>query len=126
MATRDRPLVLANRMQSLAQSDIRRMTLECDRVGGINLGQGVCDLPTIPELKQSLMEAVEANQATYSRYDGIEELRQAVAQRLAHMGMTYDPEGEVVITVGATGAFAMAMMATTAGRKLKICCPRFS
>jgi len=102
----------AQRMRSLAQSDIRRMTLECERVGGINLGQGVCDLPTIPELKTALDEAVEANRATYSRYDGIEALRSAVAARLlAKNGVGYDPDGEVVVTVGSTGAFAVAMLA---------------
>ena len=37
---------IARRLQNLAQSDIRRMTRECERVGGINLGQGICDLPT--------------------------------------------------------------------------------
>jgi len=101
----------SNRMQSLTQSDIRRMTLECERLGGINLGQGVCDLPTIPELKRFLGEAVEANKSTYSRYDGIPELREAVSRRLSSAGMTYNPEDEIVITVGSTGAFAMAMMA---------------
>jgi len=102
----------ARRMRTLAQSDIRRMTLECERVGGINLGQGICDLPTIPELKEGLLEAVEANRSTYSRYDGVDALRRAVAGRLASKnGVVYDPETEIVVTVGSTGAFAMAMMA---------------
>jgi len=99
-------------MRDLAQSDIRRMTLECERVGGVNLGQGICDLPTIPELKTGLARAVEENRSTYSRYDGIGELRTAVAERLSRKnGVSYDAEGEVVVSVGATGAFAMTMMA---------------
>jgi len=99
-------------MRTLAQSDIRRMTLECDRVGGINLGQGICDLPTIPELVEGVAEAVRDGRSTYSRYDGIESLRQAIADRLgAGDGVAYDPEGEIVVSVGSTGAFAMAMMA---------------
>ncbi len=103
---------LAGRMDALAQSDIRRMTLECARVGGINLGQGICDLPTLPQLKAGLAEAAEADLATYSRYDGVAGLREAVADRLrAKNGLDYDPEGEVVVTVGSTGAFAMAMTA---------------
>ena len=36
----------SERLADLAQSDIRRMTRECDAVGGINLGQGICQLPT--------------------------------------------------------------------------------
>ncbi len=99
-------------MADLAQSDIRRMTLECERVGGINLGQGICDLPTIPELKAGLAEAVEADRATYSRYDGIDALREAIARRCRNKnGVDYDPEGEIVVTVGSTGAFAMALTA---------------
>jgi aspartate/methionine/tyrosine aminotransferase len=39
------PPKTARRAESLAQSEIRRMTRECERVGGINLGQGICDLP---------------------------------------------------------------------------------
>ena len=101
----------SKRMEHLAQSDIRRMTLECERLGGINLGQGVCDLPTIPELKASLTQAVEANRAAYSRYDGVAPLRSAIAARLQQGGALYNPEGEIVVSVGATGAFAMTMMA---------------
>jgi aminotransferase len=99
-------------MRTLAQSDIRRMTLECERLGGINLGQGICDLPTIPQLKEGLEQAVLANQSTYSRYDGIEELRRAIRHRLRTKNrVDYEVEGEIVVTVGSTGAFAMAMMA---------------
>lgn len=103
---------LSRRMRQLAQSDIRRMTLECERVGGINLGQGICDLPTIPELREGVARAVNENRATYSRYDGIASLRNHIARRLSEKnGVEYDPETEIVVSVGATGAFAMAMMA---------------
>jgi len=36
-------LSLSNKSSLIAQSEIRAMTLECARVGGINLAQGVCD-----------------------------------------------------------------------------------
>ncbi|MEA2414867.1 MAG: hypothetical protein QOI58_1524, partial [Thermoanaerobaculia bacterium] len=35
---------ISDRLRGLVQSDIRRMSRECERVGGINLGQGICDL----------------------------------------------------------------------------------
>lgn len=102
----------SRRMRALAQSDIRRMTLECDRIGGINLGQGICDLPTIPELVEGITTAVGDNRSTYSRYDGIEALRERVHRRLGEKnGLAYDRDGEIVITVGSTGAFAMAALA---------------
>jgi len=105
-------LRLASRMQALAQSDIRRMTLECDRLGGVNLGQGVCDLPTLPLLMDGAAEAIAAHKSTYSRYDGIAELRHYIARRLREKNdLAYAEEGEIVVTAGSTGAFAMAMMA---------------
>ena len=105
-------LHLAMRMRALAQSDIRRMTLESDRLGGINLGQGVCDLPTLPLLQEGAREALVQHRSMYSRYDGIPELRRHIARRLREKNdVLYAEEGEIVVTVGSTGAFAMAMMA---------------
>jgi aminotransferase len=99
-------------MRDLAQSDIRRMTLECEALGGINLGQGICDLPTIPELVDEVERAVRAHHATYSRYDGVAVLRERVAEReRTKNGVEYRPDGEIVVTVGSTGAFAMTMTA---------------
>ena len=42
---------LADRAASLRQSDIRAVTQRVKEVGGINLGQGVCDLPTPQPIK---------------------------------------------------------------------------
>ncbi len=36
----------------IIQSEIRSMSVECDRVGGINLAQGICDT----ELPQSVAD----------------------------------------------------------------------
>ena len=43
---------IGSRLAELAISDIRAMSLACQAVGGINLGQGVCDLPTPPLVAQ--------------------------------------------------------------------------
>jgi aminotransferase len=37
------PLSLSKKSSLIAQSEIRDMTIECARIGGINLAQGVCD-----------------------------------------------------------------------------------
>jgi len=39
-------LKLSTRCQNLVQSEIRSMSLECEKIEGINLSQGVCDLKT--------------------------------------------------------------------------------
>ncbi|HET8796279.1 MAG TPA: pyridoxal phosphate-dependent aminotransferase, partial [Thermoanaerobaculia bacterium] len=104
---------ISDRLRGLVQSDIRRMSRECERVGGINLGQGICDLPTIPELVEGACEAIAASKATYSKFEGIDTLREKIAAKIARFnGFTVDPASEIVVTVGSTGGFAAAAMAT--------------
>lgn len=98
------------RLASLVQSDIRRMTRECDRVGGINLGQGVCDLPTPSPVREAAIEAIQSRKSLYSYPEGIPELRAAIADKLARKnGIEADPQSEIAVTVGATGAFAAVL-----------------
>src|SRR5712691_1304935 len=104
---------ISDRLRGLVQSDIRRMSRECDRVNGINLGQGICDLPTIPELVEGACDAIVANKATYSKFEGIDLLRERIARKLAHYNrLTVDPAKEIVVTVGSSGGFLTAAMAT--------------
>ena len=67
---------IARRLQDLAQSDIRRMTRECERVNGINLGQGICDLPTPRLVRDGAIAAIRENRSTYSFAEGARELVQ--------------------------------------------------
>jgi aminotransferase len=104
---------ISDRLRGLVQSDIRRMSRECERVGGINLGQGICDLPTIPELVDGACDAIRANKATYSKFEGIDILRERIARKVErHNGFTADPAKEIVVTVGSSGGFLAAAMAT--------------
>ncbi|RMD97957.1 MAG: pyridoxal phosphate-dependent aminotransferase, partial [Deltaproteobacteria bacterium] len=103
---------LSSRLEGLVQSDIRRMTRECERVGGINLGQGICDLPTPPLVRDGAIEAIRARKSTYSLPEGAVELREAIARKLTrHNGIEADPEREICVTVGTTGAFTAAITA---------------
>ena len=103
---------IARRLQDLAQSDIRRMTRECERVSGINLGQGICDLPTPPLVRDGAIAAIRENRSTYSFAEGARELRDAIANKLARdNGMRADPASEICVTVGASGAYAAAISA---------------
>ena len=98
----------SKRVSDLTQSDIRRMTRECTRVGGINLGQGICDLPTPPEILKATAEAIASDDwSTYSRYDGIDDMRRVVADKAMSFNgfKSVDPETNVVTTIGSTGAF---------------------
>jgi aminotransferase len=103
---------IARRLQDLAQSDIRRMTRECERVGGLNLGQGICDLPTPPLVRDGAIAAIRENRSTYSFAEGARELREAIARKLGRdNGLQADPATEICVTVGASGAYTAAVNA---------------
>ena len=104
---------ISDRLRGLVQSEIRRMSRDCERVGGINLGQGICDLPTIPELVEGACDAIASNKATYSKFEGIDVLRERIAKKAMHYnGIQADPAKEIVVTVGSSGGFMAAAMAT--------------
>jgi len=46
--------------------------------GGINLGQGICDMPTPTPIKEAAKNAIETDQSIYSFYGGILPLRVAL------------------------------------------------
>jgi aminotransferase len=104
--------ILSKRIQSLTQSEIRIMSIECEKRNGINLSQGICDLPLPPVLAEEAKSAIDHGENHYTRYDGINELRSAVADKLFQYNrMTVDPDSEVIITSGSTGAFYCACLA---------------
>jgi len=96
----------------MVQSEIRAMTVECERVKGINLAQGVCDTEVPRPVAARAVEAIAQGHNIYTRLDGIAMLRHAIAGKLArHNGLTADPDGEVLVTSGATGGFYAACKA---------------
>ncbi len=102
----------ARRIRALVQSDIRRMSRECERLGGINLGQGICDQPTPEPIKKATQTAVRDDRNMYSKFEGIDDLRARIAGKMAaYNGIRCDPGTDIVVTVGSTGAFACAALA---------------
>ena len=101
----------SKRLEMLVQSDIRAMSRECDLVGGINLGQGICDLPTPSIIAEAAKDAIDRNQSVYSYPEGLLELRIAVAEKLARDNeIVANPQSEIVVTSGASGAFAATLL----------------
>jgi aminotransferase len=112
MRTLENRLRLSEIAPGLVQSEIRAMSVECDRVGGINLAQGVCDTGVPEAVAARAAQAIAEGYNIYTRLDGIAPLRQAIARKLArHNGITADPDGEILVSSGATGAFYAACMA---------------
>ena len=105
-------LCLSNRSESLSKSNIRNMSIECDRVGGINLSQGICDLEVPLSVSAGAKAAIDSGRNHYTRHDGIAELRDSIAVKLLKYNkIETDPEKNIVVSCGATGAFFCACMA---------------
>ncbi len=102
----------SRRIAGLRPSDIRLMTRECERLGGINLGQGLGDLPTSPLVEEGAIKAIQEGCNTYTPSEGIAPLRLAIAEKLKRdNGLDADPENEIIVSSGTTGAFASALTA---------------
>jgi len=102
----------ARRLAGIVQSEIRLMTAECVRVGGINLAQGICDLAVPAAVLEGAERALRGPTNTYSKAAGIAELRHAIAAKLLRdNGIKADPESEIVVTAGVTGAYSCTLHA---------------
>jgi aminotransferase len=90
---------------SYQPSILRDITQWVDAVGGINLGQGVCQLPVPEFVAQAAMKAIAAGHNRYTAPLGIPALRQAVAQKLKAFNGFEVPADRIAITHGSTGAW---------------------
>ena len=105
-------LSLSHLAPGVLQSEIRAMSVECDRIGGINLAQGICDTPVPAPVEQAAIQAIREGQNIYTRLDGITRLRNAIAVKLRReSSLDYDPDHEILASSGATGGFHAAAMA---------------
>ena len=103
---------LSSRHDWVKRSELRSMSVECEKVGGVNLSQGVCDLAIPEPVRRAAKQAIDEGPNSYSRHDGSAALRGAIAsyyQRRA--GLDVDPETNVVVSAGATGALYCACLA---------------
>lgn len=106
------PLSLSKRAARIVQAEIRAMTLECERVGGINLAQGVCDTEVPLPVRKGAQTAIDQGINSYTRFDGLRELREAIARKMReYNGIMADPETEITVSAGSTGAFYCACLA---------------
>lgn len=100
------------RLQGVSQSALRHMTQECKKVSGINLGEGICDLPTPLPATNGAAAALREGQNAYSAPEGEPALRETIAKKLSTInGVSADPHEEVTVTTGASAGFASAVLA---------------
>ena len=110
--SRQARLALSERTALITQSEIRVMSMECERVGGINLAQGICDTELPAPVGTGAKQAIDRGENSYTRYDGVDELRQAIAAKLkTYNGIIADPATQIIVSSGSTGAFYSACLA---------------
>jgi aminotransferase len=105
-------LALSQLAPAVVQSEIRAMSIECDRIGGINLSQGICDTPVPAPVEEAAIQAIHDGFNIYTRLDGIARLRAAIsAKQKRDYALDYDPESEILVSSGASGGLHAAVMA---------------
>ncbi len=95
----------------LTQSEIRNMSLECDKVGGINLSQGISNLGLHPFIKEGAFNAINQGYNYYTRFDGVDELRRAIAKKSnSYNEIKCNSEKNIIVSSGATGALYSSLL----------------
>ncbi|OBK47540.1 pyridoxal phosphate-dependent aminotransferase [Mycobacterium sp. 1081908.1] len=100
-----------SRLRPFATTVFAEMSALAARIGAVNLGQGFPDEDGPAALLKAAQDAIAAGANQYPPGIGIAPLRQAIAaHRRRHFGIDYDPDTEVLVTVGATEAIAAAVI----------------
>ena len=107
---------LSNRTATFTDSVIRRMTRISNKYGAVNLSQGFPDFDPPAQLLDSLSTIATDPKPLYHQYSitwGSQAMREALAAKQEHfMGMSVNPNENIVVTCGSTEAMMAAMRAT--------------
>ncbi|MEO3816936.1 pyridoxal phosphate-dependent aminotransferase [Plantactinospora sp. B24E8] len=102
---------LVRRMRPFGTTIFAEMSALAVRTGAVNLGQGFPDTDGPAEMLAAAVEALRGGQNQYPPGPGIPALRAAItAHQRRFWGLDYDPDGEVLVTAGATEAVAAAIL----------------
>jgi N-succinyldiaminopimelate aminotransferase len=103
--------VLVPRLRPFTSTIFAEMTALAQRTGAVNLGQGFPDTDGPASMLAAARAAIADGVNQYPPGPGIPELRAAIAEHRTRYGTAYDPDTEVLVTVGATEAITAAMLA---------------
>ncbi|MGN4718920.1 aminotransferase [Bacillus cereus group sp. MYBK226-2] len=108
-----RQFELSRAAESLQPSGIRKLfDLAANMKGVISLGVGEPDFVTPWNVRQACIRSIEQGYTSYTANAGLLELRQEIAKYLKkQFAVSYDPNDEIIVTVGASQALDVAMRA---------------
>ncbi|MDO0974827.1 pyridoxal phosphate-dependent aminotransferase [Mycolicibacterium frederiksbergense] len=99
------------RLQPYAVTIFAEMSALAARIGAVNLGQGFPDEDGPAGMLKVAQDAIAEGINQYPPGLGIPALREAIAeQRRRLYGVSYDPDSEILVTVGATEAIAASVI----------------
>jgi aminotransferase len=105
---------VSSKIEKVPPSGIRRffdIAATMDDV--ISLGIGEPDFDTPPAVVSAGIRSLKEGQTHYTSNSGISELRAALSDHLERLyGLRYDPETELLVTVGVSEALYLALAAT--------------
>ncbi|TJZ73705.1 pyridoxal phosphate-dependent aminotransferase [Rhodococcus oryzae] len=100
-----------SRLQPFSSTIFAEMTALAVRTGAINLGQGFPDTDGPNAMLEVARSAIADGLNQYPPGPGMPVLREAIAaDRAARYGLEYDPDTEVLVTVGATEAISATLL----------------
>jgi len=104
---------ISEKVNTLPPSGIRKFfDLIASMEGVISLGVGEPDFVTPWQIREAAIYSLEKGYTMYTSNKGMPELREELAKYLqSRHGLSYDPDNEILITVGVSEALDLAMRA---------------
>ncbi len=103
--------VLTTKLRGFGTTIFAEMSALAVETGSINLGQGFPDTDGPPAVLDTAVAAIRDGHNQYPPGPGIADLRVAVAEHQRRFyDLSLDPDGQIVITAGATEAIAGALL----------------
>ena len=100
-------------LDKIEDSLIRQFDQSISSISGVlRLTLGEPDFTTPDHVKEAAKAAIDANESHYTGMSGLLELRQAASQFVNEKyNLSYDPETEILVTIGATEALSATLTA---------------
>jgi N-succinyldiaminopimelate aminotransferase len=103
---------LVERMRAFGTTIFAEMSALALETDSVNLGQGFPDTDGPQEILEAAVRSIRAGHNQYPPGQGVLPLREAIAEHQRdYYGLDYDPNGEILVTAGATEAITAAILA---------------
>ncbi|AEG61929.1 aminotransferase class I/II-fold pyridoxal phosphate-dependent enzyme [Desulforamulus ruminis] len=97
-------------VKEIPPSGIRKFfDLAAEMEGVISLGVGEPDFVTPWHIREACIYSLHKGSTTYTSNHGLLELRESISQYLGNQGVRYNPQDEILVTVGVSEALDLAL-----------------